>query len=148
MTGKRTATLITDQGLHTSLMRFGIRIKHIQTVLVNAVFKPLKNPLIYLTNTKCFLHTHIHYFQAHKVSGRISPVQSQFPFPTGCAPAAGPCPVTALPAAADSLWLHSLLGCSRSSMALLNQALGPPLSPARCSRSSCTCVRLMDSQAP
>lgn len=34
-----------------------------------------------------------------------------------------------------------------SSIALLDQALGPLHSPARCSKSSCTCMRLMESQA-
>lgn len=135
-------------GLHTSEESFIIRIKCIQTGLVNVVFKPLQKPLIYLTNTKCFPHTYISYLQAHKLS-------AEFLQPSLCLLSLEDvlqlkgtglschCPSSNFRL---SPLLHSQLGCS-SSTALLEQAPGPLHSSAWCSRSSCTCVRLMESQA-
>ncbi|RLV95322.1 hypothetical protein DV515_00012909 [Chloebia gouldiae] len=72
------------------------------------------------------------------------------PYCLGCAPAEGHWPVLPLPF--QQLQTQSLAALTAglqppsSLMALLNQPLGPLHSPARCSRSSCTCLRLMESQ--
>lgn len=95
MTGNRTVTHYISGPSHITDESSRIRTECIQTALVNAGFKPLQDSLIYLT--KCFPQTYIHYLEAHKVSGRISPAQSLSCFPTGCAPAEGHCPVLSLP---------------------------------------------------
>lgn len=122
MTDNRSVTHYILGPSHITDESFRIMTKYIQTALVNAVFKPLQNALIYLTDTKCFPHTYIHYLQAHKVSGRISPAQSLFSFPTGCAPAEGHHPVLSLP----------LQQWQTQPLAALTARLQPPAPPWHC----------------